>query len=363
MTNNIQVTLIAFAGGIAFGALTVYALVLQRAAAGGDRAGSRSAPGNGVAFLRLISSHGPLEISCIVVGGIAGLRMGWALIRPGPLRRGTSLRREARAGGRDRRRARCRGSSLCGFCEGFVTGPELPVARAGGDRRGAVRAVLGPRDLARAPCGCRESNALNSAVAARVVDRAIDRTASTGRRPHPGVPRTLARRQLSGHLGSDWVVSRMRLSVLGHLEASVDDRPVALGGAKQRAVLAMLGLEANRAVTADRLIEGLWGEQPPPSAAKMVQNYVWRLRRAAGGRRRRGDRHARARVRAADRPRARGRLPPRTAGLRGGAGGRVGEPATGRRARRWRCFAAIRWRTWPTSRSRARRSAGSRSCA
>src|SRR5215210_5648677 len=71
----------------------------------------------------------------------------------------------------------------------------------------------------------------------------------------------------------------MRLSVLGHLEASVDDRPVALGGAKQRAVLAMLALEANRAVTADRLIEGLWGERPPPSAAKMVQNYVWRLRK------------------------------------------------------------------------------------
>ena len=41
----------------------------------------------------------------------------------------------------------------------------------------------------------------------------------------------------------------------------------------------MLGLEANRTVTADRLIEGLWGEEPPPSAAKMVQNYVWRLRR------------------------------------------------------------------------------------
>jgi len=59
----------------------------------------------------------------------------------------------------------------------------------------------------------------------------------------------------------------------------VDDRPVALGGAKQRAVLAMLGLEANRPVTADRLIEGLWGEEPPPSAAKMVQNYVLRLRK------------------------------------------------------------------------------------
>ena len=72
----------------------------------------------------------------------------------------------------------------------------------------------------------------------------------------------------------------MQILVLGHLEATVDDRPVALGGAKQRAVLAMLGLEANRPVTADRLIEGLWGEEPPPSAAKMVQNYVLRLRKA-----------------------------------------------------------------------------------
>ena len=53
----------------------------------------------------------------------------------------------------------------------------------------------------------------------------------------------------------------MQIRVLGPLEASIDDRPVALGGAKQRAVLAMLGLEANRAVTADRLIEGLWGER------------------------------------------------------------------------------------------------------
>ena len=71
----------------------------------------------------------------------------------------------------------------------------------------------------------------------------------------------------------------MQIRVLGPLEASVDDRPLALGGAKQRAVLAMLGLEANRAVAADRLIEGLWGDAAPPSAAKMVQNYVWRLRK------------------------------------------------------------------------------------
>jgi WD40 repeat protein/DNA-binding SARP family transcriptional activator len=75
----------------------------------------------------------------------------------------------------------------------------------------------------------------------------------------------------------------MEIRLLGPLEVSIHDRPVALGGVKQRAVLAMLGLEANRAIAADRLIEGLWGEQPPPSAAKMVQNYVWRLRGALNG--------------------------------------------------------------------------------
>src|SRR3954451_23149922 len=70
----------------------------------------------------------------------------------------------------------------------------------------------------------------------------------------------------------------MQIRVLGLLEVSVDDRTVALGGSKQRAILAMLGLEANQPVTAERLIEGLWGESPPASAPKMVQNYVWRLR-------------------------------------------------------------------------------------
>src|SRR5215216_2901969 len=75
----------------------------------------------------------------------------------------------------------------------------------------------------------------------------------------------------------------MLLNILGPVEASVDGHHVAVGGAKQRAVLAMLGLEANHAVTADRLIAGLWGEQPPPSAASMVQNYVWRLRCVLGG--------------------------------------------------------------------------------
>src|SRR3954467_14162985 len=72
----------------------------------------------------------------------------------------------------------------------------------------------------------------------------------------------------------------MQIRVLGHLEASVDDQPIALGGAKQRAVLAMLVLDSNRWVSADRLIQGLWGDEPPASAPKMLQNHVWRLRGA-----------------------------------------------------------------------------------
>ena len=74
----------------------------------------------------------------------------------------------------------------------------------------------------------------------------------------------------------------MQIRVLGPVEANADGRSLPLGGAKQRAVLAMLGLEANRTVSADHLIEGLWGDEAPVSAAKMVQNYVWRLRTVLG---------------------------------------------------------------------------------
>ena len=58
---------------------------------------------------------------------MAGLRVGWALIRPGVVRRGTALRREARPAVEI-----AVGTApwlvLCGFLEGFATGPELPVA-------------------------------------------------------------------------------------------------------------------------------------------------------------------------------------------------------------------------------------------
>src|SRR5215212_11033760 len=45
----------------------------------------------------------------------------------------------------------------------------------------------------------------------------------------------------------------------------------------------MLALEIVRTVSADRLVEGLWGEEPPSSAPKMVQLYVSHLRRVLDG--------------------------------------------------------------------------------
>jgi len=75
----------------------------------------------------------------------------------------------------------------------------------------------------------------------------------------------------------------MDLRLLGPIEARLGERPIALGAPKQRALLAMLALQAGRTVSADRLAEGLWGEEPPASAPKMVQLYVSQLRRLFEG--------------------------------------------------------------------------------
>jgi DNA-binding SARP family transcriptional activator len=62
-----------------------------------------------------------------------------------------------------------------------------------------------------------------------------------------------------------------------------------LGGAKQRAVLALLILHANEVVSADRLIDELWGDSPPDSAANMLQGYVSHLRKTLEPGRGRGE--------------------------------------------------------------------------
>src|SRR5258705_5914550 len=77
-------------------------------------------------------------------------------------------------------------------------------------------------------------------------------------------------------------MSRLEFRLLGPLEAVEDNRPLALGGARQRALLAVLLLHANQAVSSDRLIDELWGESPPATAGKIVQVYVSRLRKQLG---------------------------------------------------------------------------------
>ena len=75
----------------------------------------------------------------------------------------------------------------------------------------------------------------------------------------------------------------MRFGILGPFEVADDQRrKIALGGRKQQAVLAILVLHAGEVVSSDRLIEELWGERAPATAAKTVQVYVSKLRKALG---------------------------------------------------------------------------------
>ena len=68
--------------------------------------------------------------------------------------------------------------------------------------------------------------------------------------------------------------------ILGPLEVRCEGRAVAVGGRRQRALLALLLLRANEVVSADALIEGLWGESPPQTAAHSLQVFVSDLRKA-----------------------------------------------------------------------------------
>jgi DNA-binding SARP family transcriptional activator len=75
----------------------------------------------------------------------------------------------------------------------------------------------------------------------------------------------------------------MDYRILGPLEVVDETRRVALGGPKQRSLLALLLLHANEVVSADELIDRLWGERPPATASKVLHVQVWRLRKALGG--------------------------------------------------------------------------------
>lgn len=127
-TNNIRVSFLAFAGGITGGVLTA-AVLLFNGVLLGTVAGLAWGAGNGEFFVELVAAHGVLELSCIVVAGAAGLRLGWAMVDPGRLPRLTALRREAR-----RAVLIALGTVpwlvLAGLVEGFLTPTGLGLTQA-----------------------------------------------------------------------------------------------------------------------------------------------------------------------------------------------------------------------------------------
>jgi DNA-binding SARP family transcriptional activator len=88
------------------------------------------------------------------------------------------------------------------------------------------------------------------------------------------------REYLVAVMAAHGAASQFRL--LGPVEVVADGRLLDLGGRRQRALLALLLLEAGRPVSADRLGDELWHGQPPPGAAKTLRSYISRLRTVLG---------------------------------------------------------------------------------
>ncbi len=107
---------------------------------------------------------------------------------------------------------------------------------------------------------------------------------SGGTTPMPGIRgpwgSILARMQRSTE--ANGAHGMMLFRVLGPLEVDVGNGPASLGGPKQRAVLAHLVLRANQLVSAETLIDQVWGEEPPEKARNVVQTYISHLRKALG---------------------------------------------------------------------------------
>jgi uncharacterized membrane protein SpoIIM required for sporulation len=95
MTNNVQVTFLAFAAGILLGLGTAF-VVAYNGAILGAVAGGAIANGNAAGFAEFVAAHGIIELSCIAVAAAAGLRMGYAIVAPGPRPRMRALAEEAR---------------------------------------------------------------------------------------------------------------------------------------------------------------------------------------------------------------------------------------------------------------------------
>jgi uncharacterized membrane protein SpoIIM required for sporulation len=127
-TNNIGVTFLAFATGIAFGVLPAFVLLYNGVILGAV-AGIVAGGGHLSDLIVLIVPHGLLELSCIAVCAAAGMRMGWALVEPGPYSRTAALARRAPQAVLIVL-ATMPFLIAAGLVEGFVTPRHLPLAAA-----------------------------------------------------------------------------------------------------------------------------------------------------------------------------------------------------------------------------------------
>lgn len=129
MTNNIQVSFFALAGGATAGLLTLYILLLNGLIFGAVF-GFVQAHGLIDGLLEFVTAHAPLELTVICIAGGAGLRMGHAIIVPGLMRRRDALASAAR----DALGLVLGGAVLlifAGLIEGFVSPSALPWSAKG----------------------------------------------------------------------------------------------------------------------------------------------------------------------------------------------------------------------------------------
>src|SRR4029450_8147233 len=94
-----------------------------------------------------------------------------------------------------------------------------------------------------------------------------------------GGPVRLCCRQRGKTISAGMTAGRLEFQILGPLTVRLNGAAIPLGGPKQRALLALLLLSANRVVSRERLIVELFAEQSVTSAEHALRNQVWRLRK------------------------------------------------------------------------------------